>query len=119
MWVRSLGFLLPRGKGEGGGEEVRRKGRVVFAYPGVRRARAVIVGDGKGWRSQSRKRYCRSGGGLAAIGGGVCQLVGFPACRFVGKSESWRVGGAVQEEEVLVVASASGGWCRRYGWAAD
>ena len=58
-------------------------------------------------------------GGLAAIGGGACQLVGFPACRFVGKSESWRLGGAVQEEEVLVVASASGGWCRRHGWAAD
>lgn len=35
-----------------------------------------------------------------------------PTCRLVGKSESWRVGGAVQEEEVLVVASASGGWCR-------
>ena len=27
-----LGGGLPGGKGEGGGEEVRRKGRVVFAY---------------------------------------------------------------------------------------
>ena len=32
----------------------------------------------------------------------ICQLVGFPACRFVGKSESWRLGG--------VVRGVSAGW---------
>ena len=80
MWVRSLGFLLPRGKTastamerccrvwdvlaalgggtplllvvvypgvrEKGGEEVRRKGRVVFAY---RRGKASAGGDCWGW----------------------------------------------------------------------
>ena len=47
--------------------------------------------------------------GAVSAGGALANL---SACRLVGKSESWRVGGVVQEEEVLVVASASGGWCR-------
>ena len=41
-----LGGGLPGGKGEGGGEEVRRKGRVVFAY---RRGKASAGGDCWGW----------------------------------------------------------------------
>lgn len=40
---------------------------MVFAYPGVRRARAVIVGDGKGWVVAGQEVVLQGVGRLAAL----------------------------------------------------
>lgn len=89
---------------------MRRKGRVVFAYPGVRRARAVVgvVGAG-GWSQASRWGLvvCSSAAGCGGFSRDrrgrlpTCRLSGLSICWEVGKLESWR-GGPEEAREVRV-----------------
>ena len=116
------GFGLPGGKtAQRGCDElttIRGRGAPSLVTGGVCRLADLLgswrdrpKGRGGVWWGRVREEEERAGaaGGIPCcwccrqlVGGGVCQLfdlsafrlVGFPACRFVGKSESWRVSGA-------------------------
>ena len=97
---------------------------------GVRRARAVIVGDGKGWVVAVQEAVLQGVGGLAAIGGGSPAAAGWwvkSGCIFLvyrrGKRKEWvasaggrqsaRIDGAGRvraRRGVLPLQPAAGGW---------